>query len=80
MILDRLDRIKNYIESKDLEIHIYKKGIYIVNYAVIANFSDNKIEIKNNKAITIIGNNLVITKLQKDELFISGDIKELLLG
>lgn len=73
------DRLKDYIDPNDLEIHIYKKGIYVVNYSIISNFTDTKIEIKSNKIISIIGNNLVITKLEKDELFISGDIKELLL-
>lgn len=71
-----LDRIKDYIDPLDLEIHIYKSGIYIINYNVISSFNDKEIEL-NNRKISIIGNNLVITRLKKDELFISGDIKEL---
>lgn len=73
-------KLRDYIEPSNLEIHIYKKGIYIVNYTIISSFTDTKIEIKNsNEHISIIGNNLVISKLQKDELFISGDIFEIKL-
>jgi len=73
-----LDRIKDYIDPNDLEIHIYKNGVYIVNYTLISSFNDSKIEL-NNK-ISIIGNKLVISRLKKDELFISGDIDEIKLN
>ena len=73
-----LDRIKNYIDPNDLEIHIYKYGIYIVNYVFISNFSDKNIKISTKyKVISISGNKLVISKLKKDELFISGDINSI---
>ena len=75
-----LNRLSDYIDSHDLEIHIYKNGIYIVNYTLISSFNDKKIDIdKNNKKISIIGNKLVISRLKKDELFISGDIYEVKL-
>lgn len=75
------NKIRNFIEPSELEIHIYKTGIYIINYTIISNFSDKKIRLENNKdKVTIVGNNLVISRLQKDELFISGDIKEIFLG
>lgn len=63
--------LRNYIDKNDLEIHIYKNGIYIINYNAISSFSDNKIEL-NDRKITIEGSKLVITKLKRDELFISG--------
>lgn len=72
-----LNRLNEYIDPNDLEIHIYKNGIYVINYTLISSFNDKKIEItKNNKKISIIGNKLIISKLKKDELFISGDIYE----
>lgn len=75
-----INKLREYIEPTDLEIHIYKDGIYVVNYTLISNFNDKKIEInKNNKKISIIGNKLVISKLKKDELFISGEIYEVKL-
>ena len=75
-----INRLSDYIDPDDLEIHIYKNGIYIVNYTLISSFNDKKIDIdKNNKKISIIGNKLVISMLKKDELFISGDIYEVKL-
>ena len=75
-----LNKLREYVDPTDLEIHIYKNGIYVVNYTLISGFNDKKIEIdKNNKKIFIIGNKLVISKLKKDELYISGDIYEVKL-
>ena len=74
------DKLREYIDPTDLEIHIYKNGIYVINYTLISHFNDSRIDIdKNNKKISIIGNKLVISKLKKDELFISGDIYEVKL-
>ena len=67
------NELRNYIDSNDLEIHMYKNGIYIINYKVISSFNDGRIEL-NDKKISIEGNKLVVTKLKKDELFISGNI------
>ena len=75
-----LNSLREYIDPTDLEIHIYKNGIYVVNYTLISGFNDKKIDInKNNKKISIIGNKLVISKLKKDELYISGDIYDVKL-
>lgn len=75
-----LNKLREYIDPTDLEIHIYKNGIYVVNYTLISGFNDKKIDIdKNNRKISIIGNKLVISKLKKDELYISGDIYEVKL-
>ena len=75
-----LNKLREYVDPTDLEIHIYKNGIYVVNYTLISGFNDKKIDIdKNNKKISIIGNKLVISKLKKEELFISGDIYEVKL-
>ena len=70
-----LNRLREYIEPINLEMHIYTNGIYIINYTLISNFTDKKIIIEGKKEkITIMGNNLVIKKLEKYELFISGMI------
>ena len=75
-----LNSLREYIDSNELEIHIYKTGIYVINYTLISSFNDKKIDInKENKKISIIGKGLVISKLKKDELFISGDIFEVKL-
>ena len=75
-----LNKLREFVDPTDLEIHIYKEGIYVVNYTLISGFNDKKIDIeKENKKISIIGNKLIISKLKKDELFISGDIYEVKL-
>ena len=72
-----LNKLREYILPTDLEIHIYKNGIYVVNYTIISSFSDKKIVItKEDGNVTILGNNLIISKLEKDELFIYGLIDE----
>ena len=67
--------LKEYVSPNDLEIHIYKSGIYVVNYKLISSFNDNRIviDVDNNK-LYINGNKLIISRLKRDELFISGNI------
>lgn len=75
-----LERFKDYIDSNKLEIHIDDLGIYVLNYKKILSFLDTKIIITDNiKNISIIGNKLVISKLKKEELYITGDIYEVVL-
>ena len=55
-------------------------GIYVLNYKKILSFLDTKIIITDNiKNVSIIGNKLVISKLKKEELYITGDIYEVVL-
>lgn len=75
-----LERFKDYIDSNKLEIHIDNLGVYVLNYKKILSFLDTKIVITDNiKNISIIGNKLVISKLKKEELYITGDIYEIIL-
>ena len=75
-----LERFKDYIDSNKLEIHIDDLGIYVLNFKKILSFLNTKIIITNNiKNVSIIGNKLVISKLKKEELYITGDIYEVVL-
>ena len=75
-----LERFKDYIDSNKLEIHIDDLGIYVLNYKKILSFLDTKMIITDNiKNVSIIGNKLVISKLKKEELYITGDIYEVVL-
>ena len=75
-----LERFKDYVDSNKLEIHIDDLGIYVLNYKKILSFLDTKIIITDNiKNVSIIGNKLVISKLKKEELYITGDIYEVVL-
>lgn len=75
-----LDRFKDYVDNDKLEIHIYESCVYLINYTLVSNFSNSKIELKkNDKKISILGNNLIISKLKKEEILITGDIYEVVL-
>lgn len=68
--------IRNYILEEEFKLIYLNNKINIVNYTDIGHFDSNKIIIRNNnKSIIIDGNNLIITKLLKDELLIEGKIK-----
>ncbi len=70
------DYIDRYLIDKTYSITIKNNYIHIINYIEIIDFSSSKIVIKHQKGITtIIGTNLIISKMLKDELLITGKIK-----
>ena len=70
-----LDIFKNYLKCEEYYIILYSNYIYIYNYKEISKFTDKYISIKlNNMKISIQGYDLLITKLEKDELLIKGNI------
>ena len=75
-LLNYLDR---YLVDNEYKITILNDYINIINYQEIIDFSNKEISIKHNKGITIIkGNNLVVSKMQDEELLIKGDIKSIM--
>lgn len=69
-----INGIRSYVLDNELKITILKNKIDILNYTDIGHFDDEKIIIKTNyKDIIIKGNNLVVSKLMKDEILITGD-------
>ncbi len=72
-ILNKLDRI---ITDRTYKIIIKENNINIINYKEIKDFSNNKVIITNNNGITsILGENLVVSKMQDNEVLITGKIK-----
>ena len=70
-----LDR---YLKDKEYKITIMKDMININNYIEIKDFSDTKIIIRNSYgSTTIIGTNLVISKLVDNEVLITGNIQSI---
>ena len=70
---DYLDR---YLVDKTYAITIKNNTIHIENYIEIEDFTNTRVIIKYEKGKTIIiGNNLVLSKMLKDELLITGKIK-----
>ena len=69
-----INGIRSYVLDNELKITILKNKIDILNYIDIGHFDDEKIIIKTNyKDIIIKGNDLVVSKLMKDEILITGD-------
>ena len=70
-----LDIFKSYLRSEDYFITLYSNHIYIYKYKEIERFSNNEINIKlKDLLLKIIGDNLLITKMEKNELLIKGKI------
>ena len=72
-----LEIFKNYLKGEDYYIIIYSNYIYIYKYIDIIKFTDNFISLKLEKfKINIHGKDLLITKLEKNELLIKGIINK----
>ncbi len=72
------DKLRTYILENEFKLIYLNNKINVVNYSDIGHFDNNKIIVYNeNKIITINGNNLVISKLLKDELLIEGKIERI---
>ena len=73
-----LDILKNYLRNEDYYIILYKDYLYVYKYQEIVLFKDNIIKLKiNDFILNIIGNDLLITKMEKKELLIKGNITKL---
>ena len=69
---------KNYLKKEDYYIILYSNYIYVFRYIDIIKFTDKYISLKLNKMIfNIYGIDLLIVKLEKEELLIKGKINKL---
>ena len=74
-----LNYLDKYLIDNQYKITISNNYLNIINYQEIIDFSNKEISIRHNEGITIIkGNNLVVSKMQDEELLIKGDIKSIL--
>lgn len=68
---------KSYLKKEDYYVILYSNYIYIYKYLDIIKFTDKYISLKLNKIIlNIYGYDLLITKMEKDELLIKGNINK----
>lgn len=73
-----LEIFKNYLKKEQYYIIVYSHYIYIYKYLDILKFTEKFISLKLNKMIiNIYGDDMLITKLEKEELLIKGQIKKL---
>lgn len=76
-ILNKLDR---YLTDTNYKIIIKENSVDIINYEEIKDFSNKKVIIttKTNKT-TITGEDLVVSKMQDNEVLITGKIQTIQL-
>ena len=76
ILLNIKESIVNYLYDREDVICIYEKSTYIFNYKNLESFSEKRIVVNlKNKKISIIGNNLIINRITKEELLIQGNIQ-----
>lgn len=70
--------IREYMLEEKFKISYFNKKLDVVNYVKVEHFDSNRISISyKDGVINILGTQLVITRLLKDELVISGLIEKL---
>ena len=71
-----IENLVNYIKDDDYLIGIYTNMVHIFNYKKIINVLNNEIIIEVKKIrVKVIGENLIIKKMDKFEMLINGKIK-----
>ncbi len=71
-----IENFINYIKVDEFLIGIYNSSVHIFNYLRIIDISNDIITILvKEKKIEIKGHNLLIKKLDKNEILINGNIK-----
>ena len=71
------NNLERYLMDTDFKVIIKDNYLNIINYKEIVDFSSNQIIIKtNNKIIKIIGDNLIVSKMQDNEVLITGNINK----
>ncbi len=69
---------KSYLKKEDYYIILYSNYIYVYRYIDIIKFTDKYISLKlNNMILNIYGIDLLIKKMEKEELLIKGNITKL---
>lgn len=74
-MINVLEIFKNYLKKEEYYLILYSNYAYIYNYKEIKKFTDKHISIElNNLKINIHGFDLLITKMESNELLIKGNI------
>ena len=76
--LNLVNNLRNVILEEQFKINYIKNKLGIINYIDISHFDNNKIIIKYKEGnILVGGENLVVSKLTKDEILIEGSIEKI---
>ena len=64
-----------YLMDLDYKITIYKDKVHVMNYLEVVDFSDTRVVIRYEEGESIFtGKNLVVSRMQDNELLIEGKI------
>lgn len=74
------DRLNNYINENNFKITIGINYVNVVNYTLVLDFNSNLVSVKyNNGIVDVSGTNLVVNKMLKDEILVTGNIENIKL-
>ena len=72
------NNIINYLVDKNYVITTFDDKVYVYKYNFLEIFNNKKIRLKLEvRSVDIVGENLVIVKMTKDEILIKGDISSI---
>ena len=77
MVLVRFgDYLERYLVDNSYSITIKNNSVHIINYLELEDFSSTRVVVRYESGKTILlGTDLVVSKMQEDELLIIGNIK-----
>ena len=72
------DRLDKYLVDNEYKVTIKDKEVHIINYLEIVDFSGDKVVVRYRDGFTtLMGNDLVVSKMIDDELLITGKLKSI---
>lgn len=75
MVLSLFKNMERYFVDWEYRITIDKNRVHIMNYLEIVDFSDTRIVVRYDGGKSVLmGTNLVVSKMQDDEILIEGKI------
>lgn len=70
------DYLERYLVDNSYSITIKNNSVHIINYLELEDFSSTRVVVRYESGKTILlGTDLVVSKMQEDELLIIGNIK-----
>lgn len=73
-----LENVRNYLYDKEYFIDLFHEGIHIFHYLDLLKLTDTEIDLRMDDFILkIIGKELRVSKMNKEEIFIAGNINSL---
>lgn len=76
--MNPINSLREYILEPNFKMIFENNKLDIINYSSIEHFDNNKVMIKCEKILLILeGSGLVVSRLLKDEILVTGNIKKI---